>query len=82
MPFSCINIFRFLFCKTGWIYEGLYLYQKTCVNTARTLYLIERRLFIQLERFEKEIFIFQDGGQVEIKKNIDHLPQWENNTQC
>jgi hypothetical protein len=32
------------------------------------LYLIERRLFIRLERFEKEIFIFQDGGQVEIKK--------------
>jgi hypothetical protein len=46
------------------------------------LYLIECRLFIRLERFEKEIFIFQDGGQVEIKKNIDRLPQWENNTQC
>jgi hypothetical protein len=30
------------------------------------LYLVERRLFIWLERLETEIYIFQDGGQVEI----------------
>jgi len=29
--------------------------------------------FIQLDKVEREICICQDGGQVEIFKNIDHL---------
>ena len=33
---------------------------------------VKRCLFNQLEEAEVEIDLFQDGGQIKIKKNVDH----------
>jgi transposase len=35
-------------------------------------YSVKRCLINQLEEAEVEIDLFQDGGQIKIKKNIDH----------
>jgi hypothetical protein len=35
-------------------------------------YLVKHYLINQLEYAEMEIDLFQDGGQIKIKKNVDH----------
>ncbi len=82
--FTTFDVYSFgAFLHDYWCCKQGKIKKEKCgeqIATLCLLYLLERRLFIRLERFEKEIFIFQDSGQVEIKKNIDHLPQWDNNT--
>jgi hypothetical protein len=50
-----------------------YLKRRSAANDLQHhAYSVKRFVFIQLEETEVEIDLFQDGGQIKIKKNVDH----------
>jgi hypothetical protein len=50
-----------------------YLKRRSAANILQHhAYSVKRYLFNQLEFAEVEIDLLQDGGQIKIKKNVDH----------
>jgi hypothetical protein len=50
-----------------------YLKRRSAANGLQHhAYSVKRCQFNQLEEAEVEIDLFQDGGQIKIKKNVDH----------
>ena len=50
-----------------------YLKRRSAANGLQHhAYLVKCCLFNQLEKVEVEIDLFQDGGQIKIKMNVDH----------